>query len=225
MRRYVFDGSSPPVRGTPGRSGGARRGDRFIPARAGNTICNYLRVVSPAVHPRPCGEHSVQIGGFFAGDGSSPPVRGTRVAVGRAAHVRRFIPARAGNTLPSSSLSLLESVHPRPCGEHPRSLQRSTAFIGSSPPVRGTLYRPHLRGSDERFIPARAGNTSPIFQRRCARAVHPRPCGEHTEGLSGSSTPIGSSPPVRGTRFSCTCPPAPARFIPARAGNTLPTKD
>ena len=73
----MYAGSSPRVRGTqleillfPFRQ-------RFIPARAGNTLDTTPWHRKWTVHPRACGEHLIYAhnGGKF--DGSSPRVRGT----------------------------------------------------------------------------------------------------------------------------------------------------
>ena len=73
-------GSSPRVRGTPGALQWAVAGVRFIPARAGNTFpCGPIRARC-AVHPRACGEHSIERHCHRRLDGSSPRVRGTRAA-------------------------------------------------------------------------------------------------------------------------------------------------
>ena len=51
-----------------------------------------------AVHPRVCGEHDLPPPADNGLAGSSPRVRGTRVAASQAQGGVRFIPACAGNT-------------------------------------------------------------------------------------------------------------------------------
>ena len=51
-------GSSPRVRGTHGLSLPLRGMERFIPARAGNSITDSLQLPIATVHPRACGELS-----------------------------------------------------------------------------------------------------------------------------------------------------------------------
>ena len=94
----LWNGSSPRVRGTRGRSSSP-------PA-------------PPTVHPRVCGEHLDDVVGDAALHGSSPRVRGTHLAASAVRLHRRFIPACAGNTGPSSARRRPGAVHPRVCGEH-----------------------------------------------------------------------------------------------------------
>ena len=92
------------------------------------------------------------------------------------------------------------SVHPRSRGEHPTAADRIHEASGSSPLARGTRCRPSGRQGDQRFIPARAGNTS--------------------SSRSGRPRRGGSSPLARGTQPALTWITLVPRFIPARAGNT-----
>ena len=94
----VSVGSSPRMRGTRARSRSGRRSRRFIPAYAGNTCHPRGSGRRRSVHPRVCGEHSFEVipsSSFF---GSSPRMRGTRLAGGENPKGNRFIPAYAGNT-------------------------------------------------------------------------------------------------------------------------------
>ncbi len=193
-------GSSPRVRGTRHACSGDSRGDRFIPARAGNTARRSIRRAATAVHPRACGEHGATKSLARRSPGSSPRVRGTRRG-DLAPHVaRRFIPARAGNARRLFDVDRRDAVHPRACGEHAECDHLMGDRDGSSPRVRGTLF--------------------PFRTLRMPHPVHPRACGEHDAPRARPCCRLGSSPRVRGTRRQ----PGPAgrhpRFIPARAGNT-----
>ena len=179
--------------------------------------------------------------------GSSPRERGT---LGRDALnllVRRFIPARAGNTwqLYSGRPFINGSsprergthrrrrrhppgttVHPRASGEHlPKQSFRSFKS-GSSPRERGTPWGLLGIHASRRFIPARAGNTRPSPVRQTMTTVHPRASGEHFPRAPLAGFDSGSSPRERGTLVSGGFEGIEVRFIPARAGNTtraLPT--
>ena len=113
-------GSSPPARGTHEALKRLLYGDRFIPARAGNTRPGFGGSFPRPVHPRPRGEHDRPTALLSERFGSSPPARGTPVRVHGANGRRRFIPARAGNTFVQTMSPRSSTVHPRPRGEHGR---------------------------------------------------------------------------------------------------------
>ena len=175
------------------------RGQRFIPACAGNAPRGALGASSTTVHPRVCGERLRGLYGRSAYCGSSPRVRGTRGRAKNAHRPRRFIPACAGNA----------------------GLARAGRCDagGSSPRVRGTPMRPGCRGRGRRFIPACAGN-APAHQTQPRRVpVHPRVCGERVFVMGARRLGDGSSPRVRGTPQVVEQPLEGARFNPACAGN------
>ncbi len=213
-------GSSPRARGTPRTARAWWSSSRFIPAPAGNTAECPSSPGRPPVHPRACGEHSVATVAGGAARGSSPRVRGTPVGVGRHLCPDRFIPARARNTRWGSGSGSSPPVHPRACGEHASVVLDVVSWFGSSPRVRGTPTAVVVREPWQRFIPARAGNTSRSRRPPPAPPVHPRACGEHTSQTVAADVSAGSSPRVRGTHSGAQAWPARIRFIPARAGNT-----
>ena len=195
-------GSSPRGRGTHIPQADRHRHQRFIPAWAGNTY--RFRSVSsgPPVHPRVGGEHDEIQRLRIRLVGSSPRGRGTRLAGLLVYPVCRFIPAWAGNTrmLPGSVIGV--PVHPRVGGEHISQPSQRIDFIGSSPRGRGTLNDVRKAKSDQRFIPAWAGNTS-RNARHCAHTpVHPRVGGEHKSKRPPLCAYTGSSPRGRGTPYN-----------------------
>ena len=152
-------GLSPLARGTPDSLTRRTRARRFIPAGAGNTSNRPHRSNRYSVYPRWRGEHN---GAFHcsAGDsGLSPLARGTRAELRGVLVCRRFIPAGAGNTNPSTRVTLSRSVYPRWRGEHTEYPMIWTDRTGLSPLARGTLDKTDRGGDYERFIPAGAGNT------------------------------------------------------------------
>ena len=217
-------GSSPRVRGTRVLHDGGDWEIRFIPASAGNASSSSASSAYSPVHPRECGER------FPAQDrrlwrlGSSPRVRGTLVAENIRRLLRRFIPASAGNAPSPACCASTTPVHPRECGE--RSHQTCTPWerAGSSPRVRGTPLTPRRRPAPPRFIPASAGNAPSAPSRRSAAPVHPRECGERGQHQAGPPRRVGSSPRVRGTPHHLQDHPPARRFIPASAGNALPSR-
>jgi len=111
--------------------------------------------------------------------GSSPRARGTLAKQAEEIDKERFIPARAGNTRPRAKASTPCSVHPRARGEHYVFHLTKNNDYGSSPRARGTLRLAILQLLHRRFIPARAGNTTPAPRRQRPTSVHPRARGEH----------------------------------------------
>ncbi len=93
-------GSSPRARGTRRRDAHHRRGRRFIPACAGNTLVRRRMPCRQTVHPRVRGEHFYWNPVTNTRAGSSPRARGTLPARARRGARGRFIPACAGNTAP-----------------------------------------------------------------------------------------------------------------------------
>ncbi len=151
--------------------------------------------------------------------GSSPRVRGTGHEPRGHPRRTRFIPARAGNSCSRPTRCRRVTVHPRACGEQLADQIPYGVDRGSSPRVRGTGHRTHLDPDQQRFIPARAGNRTNESFGVSPAPVHPRACGEQSEGVSVSGRDSGSSPRVRGTGFTSPVWTMPRRFIPARAGN------
>ena len=195
----VMTGSSPRGRGTLPHSTLNAAPCRFIPARAGNTAPRSPPTGPPTVHPRAGGEHPCRTPGTNPYAGSSPRGRGTLRNPARSRAHLRFIPARAGNTTATVACVAGQSVHPRAGGEHPPSLIRTVSQCGSSPRGRGTPGERRHRQPERRFIPARAGNTSPCRGSLGSPSVHPRAGGEH-RCLAMVRAPIaGSSPRGRGT--------------------------
>ncbi len=151
--------------------------------------------------------------------GSSPRVRGTGIVVTLAVRSHRFIPARAGNRRDQTASQWGKTVHPRACGEQAIRPGPADTFFGSSPRVRGTVQAVVGAGCDERFIPARAGNSCDGRNWPGRSPVHPRACGEQVSFLQVERYNDGSSPRVRGTAGIDTSGLLGLRFIPARAGN------
>ena len=114
------------------------------------------------------------------GLGSSPRLRGTRVAHGANLAQHGIIPALAGNTGIGSARTSSTRDHPRACGEHCCICDNFGQNMGSSPRLRGT--RPYLYDASTAhgIIPALAGNTIVVGSGPRGCWDHPRACGEHT---------------------------------------------
>ena len=133
-----IEGSSPRVRGTPGRARNGVGKLGIIPACAGNTSVGEDVESAIGDHPRVCGEHFDVLTDKGEKAGSSPRVRGTQGAW-RDPHKRTgIIPACAGNTLIVFLMMSRQRDHPRVCGEHASGHVVVGQTAGSSPRVRGT---------------------------------------------------------------------------------------
>ena len=153
-------------------------------------------------------------------DGSSPRLRGARERADNNGSVGRIIPASAGSTFSPTGYSPAESDHPRVCGEHSSSGRRSSPSGGSSPRLRGAPNIRKPRRDIERIIPASAGSTETSTDSTHDRTDHPRVCGEHIRVADRWHKRSGSSPRLRGARFSVTTISVATRIIPASAGST-----
>ena len=116
--RRASVGSSPRVRGKHSRAARAFFELRLIPACAGKTPLHPHRGMDPRAHPRVCGENTVRLRIDWLRRGSSPRVRGKRVARARRVADGRLIPACAGKTRLSPSMRSAARAHPRVCGEN-----------------------------------------------------------------------------------------------------------
>ena len=171
-------GSSPHARGTRRAARRPVAAGRFIPACAGNAgACAWWRPPQP-VHPRMRGERSPSEFPLSHRYGSSPHARGTHGCQQIDKGGRRFIPACAGNATSSAASRALASVHPRMRGERRLAERCSYTPDGSSPHARGTPVGGRHVDTDQRFIPACAGNATTWVSPASVRPVHPRMRGE-----------------------------------------------
>ena len=193
---------------------------RFIPAGAGNTSHEVMKVRGRSVYPRWRGEHTSNTTVSASATGLSPLARGTHSAEFQTAYFRRFIPAGAGNTSCALVPRSHQAVYPRWRGEHMMSGSGIRWSYGLSPLARGTLCPAETRRRRSRFIPAGAGNTRHRRHPSKHRSVYPRWRGEHTTAGQASVNLAGLSPLARGTHMSFGMVSDLMRFIPAGAGNT-----
>ena len=91
---------------------------------------------------------------------------------------------------------------------------------GSSPRMRGALLELRCRSAKERIIPADAGSTRPRLTGPGCRRDHPRGCGEHAGHSQQDRERLGSSPRMRGARYTSIRPCRESGIIPADAGST-----
>ena len=139
--------------------------------------------------------------------------------------MQRFIPAHAGNTCLNSSRTASKKVHPRSRGEYSSFWQVGAPRGGSSPLTRGILWITDGWRTNDRFIPAHAGNTEREFIPDQRGQVHPRSRGEYRLLMPLILTSVGSSPLTRGIQWLGFDGSRTHGFIPAHAGNTIPIPD
>ena len=87
-------------------------------------------------------------------------MRGTQLLCWKKRKITRITPAHAGNTKATKWFVQTGEDHPRPCGEHKRSLKEKKILTGSPPPMRGTQDIIQGNYALSRITPAHAGNTA-----------------------------------------------------------------
>ena len=161
--RYLLagehDGSSPLTRGArlPTLVKYDRRG--LIPAHAGSTAFSRGRLSRLWAHPRSRGEHAAVIIVAILVMGSSPLTRGALVRGVVPCLPSGLIPAHAGSTSTTATLSAMRSAHPRSRGEHTCVVRARRVAWGSSPLTRGALCSLNTCHLLMGLIPAHAGST------------------------------------------------------------------
>ena len=217
-RNSTSIGLSPRVRGNrfPWLLGHGWGGS--IPACAGEPTedtwpCQYC-----TVYPRVCGGTRAAVTAAAAASGLSPRVRGNPFFMWETDMLARSIPACAGEPifLPFPMASL--RVYPRVCGGTFFPPSPSVLIIGLSPRVRGNQAMRILMRPASRSIPACAGEPVRQVFSTCAISVYPRVCGGTQPRPAFDRAGAGLSPRVRGNRVWYRSQAAPARSIPACAG-------
>ena len=194
----------------------------IIPACAGSTKWVRFRKSRPKDHPRLRGEHGFVTPQKDVVEGSSPLARGALDSLLNPRVAGGIIPACAGSTRTSWSLSLTRRDHPRLRGEHRLHRLLLVIVSGSSPLARGARARSRPVRRAGRIIPACAGSTSRSSRRSSARRDHPRLRGEHHSGTLSRDCSGGSSPLARGAPAAHAAASVGRGIIPACAGSTVP---
>ena len=193
---------------------------RIIPAHAGQTICRFCSLLSVPDHPRACGANMASKGKIDFQTGSSPRMRGKLGADAGSTELDRIIPAHAGQTCSRGAKARPTPDHPRACGANTGGTMEETGSVGSSPRMRGKLFRYRVPRSNLRIIPAHAGQTRPWSGSQCWKTDHPRACGANMLEGDKLLRPDGSSPRMRGKPENRRVGQRTGRIIPAHAGQT-----
>ena len=194
----------------------------IIPAYAGSTGPSPLLKSQSRDHPRIRGEHSRATVSTCSRTGSSPHTRGARACFRQPSPAPGIIPAYAGSTPYTRSMTFPARDHPRIRGEHPYLSLSCFITSGSSPHTRGARALGARQGAPEGIIPAYAGSTCPGCAARRARGDHPRIRGEHKPPQQPALQYGGSSPHTRGAQHALLALVVVPGIIPAYAGSTAP---
>ena len=211
-------GLSPHARGNRGRSGGGRRCQRSIPARAGQPLLMASCTVHRRVYPRTRGATTAPLAGLITLAGLSPHARGNLPFVHLRTSCDRSIPARAGQPGQHGGKPGHYKVYPRTRGATVMSVAETAVIGGLSPHARGNRRRSQKGLALFRSIPARAGQPGWFGRGVKANRVYPR-----TRGATGSSPwcrrpGTGLSPHARGNLSMLGIGAPFYGSIPARAG-------
>ena len=222
-----FGGTSPPIRGIPGRAGYAGFAGRNIPAHTGNSKYEGGHQAGATEHPRPYGEFR-HMGVAVANDfGTSPPIRGIPFLRRGLLSIARNIPAHTGNSSLCNLKGQNGAEHPRPYGEFMQGNTDTSTGHGTSPPIRGIRRVLTSINATDRNIPAHTGNSANWSSRFVTASEHPRPYGEFSPRQRRRERQRGTSPPIRGILSGCAYCRRDWRNIPAHTGNStkkpLPT--
>ena len=211
-------GLSPRVRGNRVDPGGGRPHRWSIPARAGEPLACWWRLLLTSVYPRACGgtgPNRREANPFW---GLSPRVRGNRWYGAHRQPAYRSIPARAGEPWPVVGSCCALRVYPRACGGTIPATDFDRRGRGLSPRVRGNHCRPIVLLVSTRSIPARAGEPATRVTDPPNVKVYPRACGGTITSPLAVRFSRGLSPRVRGNRRPLRPCVTHRRSIPARAG-------
>ena len=154
----MVGGLSPPTRGSQATPDGPKAAIRSIPAHAGEPGLPKLPDKETGVYPRPRGGARKGRYDPRAGEGLSPPTRGSQRRIPLLPVSSRSIPAHAGEPTPISGGKAPASVYPRPRGGAGSGRGLGVSDWGLSPPTRGSRDRNGVKGVRRGSIPAHAGS-------------------------------------------------------------------
>ena len=133
---------------------------RFIPACAGNTVSNFIKLSPRRDHPRLRGEY-VRFSRCRVRQLGSPPLaRGILFVYIFVSTDWRITPACAGNTLALERWRTYDWDHPRLRGEYEGETMEGKNIEGSPPLARGIPKYSAIAIVPKRITPACAGTSS-----------------------------------------------------------------
>ena len=199
-------GLSPPTRGIrlAQRRDHAKR--RSIPAYAGDPGCEQDVRRAARVYPRLRGGSVALAAALLPDGGLSPPTRGIPPR-GRPISCRqRSIPAYAGDPAEGRRQAQRRRVYPRLRGGSEADEAVLNRLQGLSPPTRGIRAADAGFSTNERSIPAYAGDPDVYAVGLGAGEVYPRLRGGSYWVDGGRALHRGLSPPTRGIPRESGCP-------------------
>ena len=217
-----ISGSSPLARGLLALDLAGVDELRIIPTRAGFTRGHQGWAIRSSDHPRSRGVYSSSGCQSQSFRGSSPLARGLPSPNGEIVFRRGIIPARAGFTPVTMTVTGVAWDHPRSRGVYLSTITGHAVVPGSSPLARGLHGEELFRSWSFGIIPARAGFTWRRPHLRGQFPDHPRSRGVYIIVSTVDLSWAGSSPLARGLQNTDVTGKRPYRIIPARAGFTTP---
>ena len=220
-RPLAVRGLSPRMRGNPGMLKLGRLRSRSIPAYAGEPFTRRRLPHPFGVYPRVCGGTAAGVRWPRPGPGLSPRMRGNPVLVDGVVGVAGSIPAYAGEPCPGYGVQGCAGVYPRVCGGTRPGDPVQPLLGGLSPRMRGNPSRAPAPITNNRSIPAYAGE--PVCPARAARRrpVYPRVCGGTPMAPAPQPDNPGLSPRMRGNPEPEPAAVAQPGSIPAYAGEPV----
>ena len=218
--KHGHAGSSPLTRGKHSSLLATPTANRLIPAHAGKTKALEVSLRRCGAHPRSRGENELLSLGHDPVAGSSPLTRGKRRYVRLPPDALRLIPAHAGKTKISCSITWTRRAHPRSRGENLSTTVIPGVANGSSPLTRGKPFLLVAGLGGGGLIPAHAGKTPSSGKSSRGRRAHPRSRGENYAWCGAFQVWGGSSPLTRGKQPPSSNARPTHRLIPAHAGKT-----
>ena len=110
----------------------------------------------------------------------------------------RITPAYAGKSAGYRPAAVVQTDHPRLCGEKCLKMREWKPSVGSPPPMRGKASDVAKRYAVWGITPAYAGKSRKPVHRRKPMQDHPRLCGEKAYCTPHQMFHQGSPPPMRG---------------------------
>ena len=150
--------------------------------------------------------------------GSPPRMRGQVAQTSLSSASGSITPADAGTSMKPRIVEVLETDHPRGCGDKLAQIRKSQQLLGSPPRMRGQARIAKFAEIFGRITPADAGTSEGTAGYATGNQDHPRGCGDkRAEGAVKNCMP-GSPPRMRGQVIPSISLPYLRRITPADAG-------